>query len=58
LRGLLRSLKITLLLILRSILHIPELLPYLPRRPGNGHNKIEYKAVQYIEYDRKKEYFR
>ena len=40
-----------------SFLHISELLPHLPGRPGDGHNEVEYEAVQYIEYDREKEYF-
>ena len=40
-----------------SILHISELLPHLPGRPGDGYNEVEYEAVQYIEYNCEKEYF-
>ena len=39
------------------ILHIPELLPHMLRRPGHRHQEVEHKSVQQIKYDRKKKYF-
>jgi hypothetical protein len=31
------------------ILHVPELLPHLPRCPEYGHQEVEHESVQQIE---------
>ena len=39
------------ILLIMHFLHIPELLSHLAGSPRNGHDKIEDKSVQQIEYN-------
>lgn len=48
---------LSFLRLLMHFLHVPELLSHLAGCPGDRHDEIEDKTVQYIEYDGKKEYF-